>query len=129
MSLTNASYNKSWQEIWAFFHIVNNADGGKGGETVAGIVCEGSREERGSSTGKDQKGQMNDSKMMREMRGKKTRWEREEVRNTDQVSEPKTPHFRHVNQINSEGKSSPKRIDSSQTNINPEWALGAGVIP
>lgn len=39
---------------------------------------------------------MNGSKMMREMRGKKTRWEREEPlksENTDQVSEPKSPHF------------------------------------
>lgn len=39
---------------------------------------EGSREKSGSSTGKDQKGQMNDGKMMCKMRGKKTRWEQEE---------------------------------------------------
>lgn len=56
---------------------------------------EGSREKRGSSTGKDQKGQMNDGKMMREMRGKNRVGVGRtfKVRNTDQFSEPKSPHF------------------------------------
>lgn len=41
------------------FHTENNADGGKGGQTVAGSEGETKKKER-----KDQKGQTHDSKMM-----------------------------------------------------------------
>lgn len=41
---------------------------------------------------------------------------------------PNLLHFQSVNQIKSEGKSPPQRIDSSQQKINPDLALAVGVI-